>query len=328
MSSYIVTGGAGFIGSHLTERLLVLGNQVVVIDNLSTGSIANLAHLSSYTQSGQLMLHAEDVSTYEGLEAQIHAADGVFHLAAMVGVENILHKTLLSMQNNLQTTERVLKYCARYGKKLLFTSSSEVYGQSEKELFSENDTLHIGSSHLPRWSYASAKIIEEHLVMAHHRELKMPSVIVRLFNTIGERQSDRYGMVVPRFVRQAVRGEALTVYGDGTQQRCFTAVDDVVTAMIKLINCPAANGQIVNIGTQELVSIKQLAARVIEQTTRHSSIRIIPYSDLSAEGFVDMRYRKPDLAKMRKFIDYTPQWTLDQMIERLIQYEKSKQPII
>mgnify|MGYP005849476523 CR=1 FL=1 len=324
MKRYLVTGGAGFIGSHLVEQLLLQGHNVTVIDSLVTGSRENQADLFEYRASGRLVLNEEDVSSFAGLEDVVESVDGVFHLAAMLGVENILQNTLLSMQNNLRATESILECCAKYRTPLLFTSSSEVYGQSDKPLFSEDDQLHIGSTSQPRWSYASTKIVEEQLMMAYHRERSLPAVIARLFNTIGERQSAKYGMVVPRFIGQALRGEPLTVYGDGTQQRCFCAVQDVVGAMVQLIGCEDAQGEVMNIGSQELISIQELAKLIINRTGSTSSLKCIPYDKIAAGGFVDMRYRMPDLSKITTVIGYRPSWSLTQVIDSLITYEKNR----
>jgi UDP-glucose 4-epimerase len=324
MKRYLVTGGAGFIGSHLVELLLTQGHYVIVIDNMVTGSSENLAHLLEYQERGHLELYEEDAVSFAGLEDVVKDADGVFHLAAMVGVENILQHTLLSMQNNLRATESVLECCAKYRTPLLFSSSSEVYGESSKLSFNENDQLHIGNAYQPRWSYASTKIVEEQLIMAYHRERNVPTVIVRLFNTIGERQSGKYGMVVPRFIGQALRGESLTVYGDGTQQRCFCAVQDVVGALVQLIDCEDAQGEVINIGSQELIRIQELAKLIINQTGSTSSFTCTPYDQVAAGGFVDMKYRMPDLSKSKKLIGYRPSWSLIQVIDAMITYEKNR----
>ena len=242
----------------------------------------------------------------------------------MVGVKNILDRTLFSLKNNLHSTERVAELCAQYHKKVLFTSSSEVYGKSQKKSFSEDDDLILGSSSQRRWSYASVKITEEHLFLAYAKEADLPVVITRLFNTVGERQSAAYGMVLPSFVQRALAGQRLEVYGDGTQQRCFCYVKDVVESLAKLMSAEQANGEVINIGSEELVTINQLAQEVIAQTNSASTIQYIPYEQLQRSGYADMIYRRPNIEKAKHLISFSPRLRWKDVVTKVIDAQRKE----
>ena len=312
----LLTGGAGFIGSHLAERLLELGHEVQVLDNLSTGSIDNIAHLKSEPR----FHYTIDTITNEPLLAEmIDTCDTVLHLAAAVGVKLIVEAPVHTIETNVHGTEVVLKHANKKKKLVLIASTSEVYGKSTEVPFKEDADLVLGPSEKHRWAYACSKLIDEFLALAYWKERKLPVVIVRLFNTVGPRQTGQYGMVVPTFVRQALAGQPITVFGDGTQSRSFTFVGDVVRAMVALINEPRAIGQVFNIGNGKEISMGDLAARIKTMTGSQSPIVRIPYDQAYEEGFEDMPRRVPDIAKIRALVGYEPTVELDEILGRVIE---------
>ncbi len=316
MTKHLITGGAGFIGSHLSELLLRRGDHVSVIDDLSTGRFSNIAHLE---KNERFRCFIDDVRNNEDLmEELIRDADYVYHLAASVGVRMIIEKPTETIINNITGTEIVLRNACRYRKPLLITSTSEVYGKSKRPTFREEDDLVMGSTSKARWGYAASKAIDEFLALAYFSEKRVPVVVVRLFNTVGPRQTGRYGMVVPTFVRQALLDEQICVYGDGTQSRCFAHVLDVVPMLAELVKRPEAYGQVFNIGSQEEISIKSLAERIIEKTQSKSAIRLIPYAQAYPAGFEDMERRMPDLTRLNALTGYVPKYNLNQILEDVI----------
>lgn len=309
----IVTGGAGFIGSHLVERLLQDGRKVVVIDDVSTGSFQNL---KAVAQHPQLRCLEAKVSSCAELPELVRNAEAIFHLAAAVGVELVVKSPIRTIQTNLHETEIILELASQHQVPTILTSTSEVYGKSQKPGFSENDDLLIGPPNLGRWSYACSKLMDEFLALAYAQEKKLPVTIVRLFNTVGPRQTGRYGMVVPRFIAAAKAGEPLRVYGDGQQTRCFCFVGDTVEALARLERTPAARGEIFNIGSTEEVTIRQLAERIIGQLGSRSQIELIPYSEAYAPGFEDMQRRRPIIDKLFQTTGFKPQTSLDEIIHQ------------
>ncbi|MFQ5960894.1 MAG: GDP-mannose 4,6-dehydratase [Candidatus Methylomirabilales bacterium] len=325
MRKALVTGGAGFIGSHLTEALLEMGWTVEVIDDLSTGSIENIAHLKGHSRFSYTL----DTVTNRPLVLElIDRADVVFHLAAAVGVRLIVEEPVRTIETNIKATELVLELCARKRKPVLLTSTSEVYGKLHRTNFSEEDDLVLGATSRARWCYAASKIIDEFLAKAYFKEKELPTVVVRVFNTIGPRQTGQYGMVVPRFVGQALLGEPITIYGNGTQRRSFTWVGDVVQAMIALIQHPEACGEVFNIGHTKEVSIYELAMLVKAITQSDSEIAFVPYEQAYEEGFEDMLRRLPDLNKISELIGYKPTLDLPDMLERIITYERRRLEVL
>ncbi|HEX9365362.1 MAG TPA: GDP-mannose 4,6-dehydratase [Vicinamibacterales bacterium] len=311
----LITGGAGFVGSHLAEALLARGDEVYVLDDLSTGSIENIAHLKSNPK----FHYTIDTVTNEPILAEmIDRCDTVAHLAAAVGVKLIVESPVRTIETNVHGTEVVLKVANKKKKLVLLASTSEVYGKSAKVPFSEGDDLVLGPTSKHRWAYACSKMIDEFLALAYWKERKLPVIIVRLFNTVGPRQTGQYGMVVPNFVRQALANEPITVFGDGTQSRSFTYVGDVVRAMVALINEPRAIGQVFNIGNGQEISIEGLALRIKEMTGSTSPIVTIPYDQAYESGFEDMPRRVPDIAKIRALIGYEPTVALDEILTRVI----------
>jgi UDP-glucose 4-epimerase len=308
---YLVTGGAGFIGSHLSERLLAEGHRVLVLDDLSTGRYENVAHLEG--RAG-FELRVASVIDPAIVERCVTETEAVFHLASAVGVKLVVDQPVKTIETIVGGTENILQFCARYRRPVLLTSTSEVYGKSEKIPFAEGDDCVIGPTTTRRWAYACAKALDEFLAMAHWNESRLPVVIARLFNTVGPRQTGRYGMVIPRFIEQALKGEPMTVFGDGTQSRCFAHVLDVVGALIKLMETPASRGDVFNVGNAEEVTILQLAERIRSLTGSKSPIRLVPYSEAFAAGFEDMIRRVPDLSKVRRLIDYRPTRKLDEIL--------------
>jgi len=319
----LITGGAGFVGSHLAEALLARGDEVYVLDNLQTGSIDNIEHLKANT----LFHYTIDSVMNEPVTAElIDRADVVFHLAAAVGVRLIVESPVNTIETNVHGTEMVLKLANKKKKKVVITSTSEVYGKSTVVPFREDADLVMGPTFKGRWSYACSKAIDEFLALAYAKEKRLPVVIVRLFNTVGPRQTGRYGMVIPNFVKQALAGRALTVYGDGSQRRCFTYVSDVVSALTRLADHPDAVGQVFNIGNDhEEVTILDLARRVKQQAASKSEIAMVPYEQAYEEGFEDMLRRVPDLSKVRALIGYEPKVGLDAIVDNVIEYFTSDQ---
>ena len=317
----LITGGAGFIGSHLSEALLDAGYDVLVLDNLSTGSIENVAHLKG--RSG-FEYFIDTVNNEPLLAELIDRSDVVFHFAAAVGVKLIVEQPVYTIETNVHGTEVVLKHANKKKKLVVIASTSEVYGKSEDVPFREDSDLVLGPTPKHRWAYACSKAIDEFLALAYWKERKLPVIIVRFFNTVGPRQSGQYGMVIPNFVRQALAGEPITVFGDGTQQRAFTHVTDVVGALLKLVNEPRAIGQVINIGTTEEVTIQRLAERVRELSGSSSTIRLIPYDEAYEAGFEDMPRRLPDLSKIEGLIGYQPRHSLDDILAHVIDYFRKK----
>jgi UDP-glucose 4-epimerase len=313
----LITGGAGFIGSHLAEALLARGDEVFVLDNLSTGSIINIEHLKSRPK---FQYTIDTVSNEPLLAEMIDRSDTVVHLAAAVGVKLIVEAPVHTIETNVHGTEVVLKHASKKKKLVLIASTSEVYGKSLEVPFREDADLVLGPTGKHRWAYACSKMIDEFLALAYWKERKLPVIIVRLFNTVGPRQTGQYGMVIPTFVRQALENRPITVYGDGSQCRSFTYVGDVVRAMVTLINEPAAVGQVFNIGNGTEISINALAAKVKTLTGSSSAIVRIPYDQAYEAGFEDMPRRVPDISKINRLIGYEPTVELDEILTRVIEY--------
>ena len=311
----LVTGGAGFIGSHLCERLIESGHSVTVIDDLSTGEYENIGHLEGQTS---FRLIIDTVLNKALVEEVVKSTDVVFHLASAVGVSLIIEQPVKTIESIVGGTDVILSAARRYRKPVLITSSSEVYGKGSKVPFSENDDTVQGATSIRRWAYASAKAMDEFLALAHWYETSLPVICARLFNTVGPRQTGQYGMVIPRFVQQALRNEDITVYGDGEQSRCFCHVSDVVTALTKLMECREAFGKVVNVGNPEEVSMNQLAERVRKLTGSSSAIQHIPYAQAYAEGFEDMSRRVPDITRVQKLIGFSPRYSLDDILKSVI----------
>jgi UDP-glucose 4-epimerase len=311
----LVTGGAGFIGSHLSDALLDRGDQVLVLDNLSTGSIDNIAHLKGRHGFEYFI----DTVDNEPLLAElVDRADVVFHFAAAVGVKLIVEQPVHTIETNVHGTEVVLKHANKKKKLVVIASTSEVYGKSNDVPFREDSDLVLGPTPKHRWAYACSKAIDEFLALAYWKERKLPVIIVRFFNTVGPRQTGQYGMVIPNFVRQALAGEPITVFGDGTQSRSFTHVADVVSAVLRLTDEPAAVGQVINLGNTEEVTMTALAERVRALAGSSSPIRFVPYDQAYESGFEDMPRRVPDLSKAAAMIGYRTRHTLDDILVQVI----------
>jgi UDP-glucose 4-epimerase len=313
----LITGGAGFVGSHLSEALLDRGDDVFVLDNLSTGSIDNIVHLKDNPK----FHYTIDSVTNEPLLAElVDRCDVVVHLAAAVGVKLIVESPVHTIETNVHGTEVVLKHANKKKKLVVVASTSEVYGKSTNVPFTEDADLVLGPSSKHRWAYACSKLIDEFLALAYWKERKLPVIVVRLFNTVGPRQTGRYGMVIPTFVRQALAGQPITVFGDGTQSRSFTYVGDVVRAMVALIGEPRAIGQVFNIGNGREISISDLAEKVRTMTASTSTIVRIPYDQAYEAGFEDMPRRVPDISKIGALVGYKPTVELDEILSRVIEY--------
>ncbi len=319
MTKALITGGAGFIGSHLAEKLLEKGDEVTVIDDLSTGSFQNIAHLEGHARFRYVI---DTILNENAMADLVGECDKVYHLAAAVGVEYVIDNILKSLQINIRGTEIVLEQANVGKKKVILFSTSEVYGKSNALPFKEDQDRLMGPTIIHRWGYAVTKALDEILALAYHREKKLPVVIVRCFNTCGPRQTGQYGMVLPRFVRQALLGHPVMVYGDGKQTRCFTSVFDVVDAVIALGEEEKAVGSIFNIGSDHEISIHDLAKRVIELSGSSSEIEFLPYEKAYEEGFEDMRRRVPDLSRIHDTIGYEPKVDLDSLISSVIHYFK------
>ena len=316
----LITGGAGFIGSHLAEHLLGQGDQVIVLDNLSTGRHSNIESLVG-NPNFEFVLGS--ILNADLVDDCVSRADVVFHLAAAVGVELIVKKPVESLRTNIIGSEMVIEKAHKYGRPVLVTSTSEIYGKNTSDLLSEEDDRILGSPLKSRWSYSEAKAIEEILAYTYWREKGLPTVIVRLFNTVGPRQVGHYGMVIPRFVNQALRGQALTVYGDGSQTRCFLDVADAVPILDTLIRTDEAYGNVYNVGGSDEISIADLAAIVIDRADSQSVIRKVSYEDAYEDGFEDMQRRVPNTAKLRALTGWEPSHDLTQIVDRVIDGHKA-----
>jgi UDP-glucose 4-epimerase len=317
----LITGGAGFIGSHLADAYLLRGDEVSVIDDLSTGTIENIRHLKD---NPRFHYTIDSVHNRPVTAELIDQCDVVFHLAAAVGVKLIVESPVRTIETNVRGTEVVLALANKKQKPVLIASTSEVYGLSTAVPFREDGNLVMGATTKGRWSYACSKAIDEFLALAYWREKKLPTTIVRLFNTVGPRQTGRYGMVIPTFVKQALAGRPITVYGDGKQTRCFGYVGDVVGALIKLMDHSQSVGQVFNIGSTEEISIVDLAEKIKELTHSDSEIAFVPYDDAYEEGFEDMPRRVPDTSKINKLVGFKPEMSLEGILETVISYHRGR----
>jgi UDP-glucose 4-epimerase len=313
----LITGGAGFIGSHLSEAYLQRGDEVFVIDDLSTGSIENIRHLKDHPRFHYTIdsIHNQPVTA-----ELVDQCDVIFHLAAAVGVKLIVESPVRTIENNVHGTEVVLSLANKKKKKVLLASTSEVYGLSSEVPFREDGNLVMGATNKGRWSYACSKAIDEFLALAYWREKKLPTIVARLFNTVGPRQTGQYGMVIPTFVKQALAGRAITVYGSGKQSRCFCYVGDVVAALVKLMDADNSVGEVFNIGSNQEISILDLAKRVKDLTRSESEIVFVPYDEAYEEGFEDMPRRIPDTSKVNKLVGFKPEKRLDEILQAVIEF--------
>jgi len=317
----LITGGAGFIGSHLAEKLLARGDKVYVIDDLSTGSIKNIDHLK---ENKNFHYTIDTIFNEHVLRELIDECDTIFHLAAAVGVFLVVNDPVGTIEKNVHGTELVLKYANLKKKRLLLASTSEVYGKNPKASLEETDDLVLGPTINSRWSYACSKAVDEFLALAYFKNKNLPATVVRLFNTVGPRQTGMYGMVVPRFVQNALKGEPITVFGDGSQTRCFCHVQDTVRGLIALADSDKTSGQIFNIGNPSEISISELANKIKKMAKSNSPIELVPYDKAYEEGFEDMKRRVPDITKIGKAINFTPQLTLDNIITDMVKWSKTK----
>ena len=320
----LVTGGAGFIGSHLCEILLTRGYRVRVIDDLSTGRYENVEHLE---KNGNFELIIDTILNKPLLETLVKSSDVIFHLASAVGVRLILEQPVKTIETIVEGTTVVLSQARRYRRRVVLTSTSEVYGKGSKVPFSEQDDTILGPTTTRRWAYAAAKTIDEFLALAHWYETRLPVTCARLFNTVGPRQTGQYGMVIPRLVDQALHGRDITVYGDGNQTRSFCHVRDVVHALVQLADCPDAPGKVINVGNSEEVSINCLAEKIKELSGSSSKIVHIPYEEAYEEGFEDMQRRVPDLSLAQRLIGYRPRYTLDEILLDIINHRSGNNSV-
>lgn len=321
MTHTLITGGAGFIGSHLAESLLARGETVTVIDDLSTGLLENVEPLA---KNPKFRLAIETITNETVMDRLASECDRIIHLAAAVGVKLIVTDPVRTIETNVMGTESVLRVARRYRRKVFLASTSEVYGKNDKVPFSEDDDGVFGATTVTRWAYATSKALDEFLALAYNRSMGLPVVIARFFNTVGPRQSAQYGMVIPRFVRQALAGEPITVYDDGGMTRCFCNVRDVVRGIQALVDSPKAEGQVFNLGSQEEISIRDLAERVKQRVGSESPLRFIPYNQAYDGGFEDMRRRVPDISKIRKLVGWSPAIALDATLDEIISYFRSR----
>jgi len=313
----LITGGAGFIGSHLSEHLLERGWDVTIIDDLSTGSFKNIEPL---TRHPRFHIAIDTIANETVMDRLVSECDVVFHLAAAVGVQLIVHDAVRTIETNITGSEMVLKIANRYRKKVLIASTSEVYGKTTKTPFREDDDMVLGPTSKSRWSYACSKAIDEFLALAYHKKYNLPVVVVRFFNTVGPRQTGAYGMVIPRFVTQALLDEPITIYGDGKQSRCFANVEDVVRGVIALVEEPKAVGKVFNLGSTDEITIEDLARRVVALIRSKSRLVRVPYDEAYESGFEDMRRRVPDISKAAKLVGYRPRVGLDETIRRVAKH--------
>jgi UDP-glucose 4-epimerase len=321
----LITGGAGFIGSHLSERLLNRGDQVCIIDDLSTGSMHNVAGLRS---NPKFEYHVDTIFNVRLTAELVDMADVVFHFAAAVGVRRIVDFPIRTIETNVRGAGLILELAAKKNKRVLITSTSEVYGKSTKLPFSETDDLVLGSTYNSRWSYACSKAIDEFLSLAYYREQKLPVTVVRLFNTVGPRQTGQYGMVLPTFAKQALANEPVTVFGTGEQSRCFCHVEDVLDGMVACIESPTTAGEIFNLGNTQEITIRALAEKVIQTAGSSSTIRYVPYEQAYGDGFEDMERRVPDISKANRCFGFAPKRTLDDCIQGVIDFYRGAKAAI
>ncbi len=317
----LITGGAGFIGSHLADALLRRGDSVSILDNLSTGSAENVRGLEGHPLFSFDQAGLDDGAALDRLAGR---ADAIVHLAATVGVQLVLERPTQTIETNVLGTHALLDAARRYGCQTLIASTSEVYGKSESLPFSENDDLVLGPPSRTRWVYAATKLLDEFLALAAHQEFGLPLTIMRLFNVVGPRQTGRFGMVLPRFVRQALRGQPLTVYGDGMQTRCFCHVSDVVQAIVGLLGRNTASGQIYNIGSSQEVTIRELAEQIVDRADSSSPIHFLPYDQAYAAGFEDLRRRVPDISKIEAEIGWKPTHLLPNILDDMMEFERDR----
>lgn len=321
--TYLITGGAGFVGSYLAESLLAQGDRVLVIDNLSTGRLENIQKLLPHPNFHFARATITDDIVMDRLTSQ---SDVIFHLAAAVGVRLVIEQPVHTIQTNIMGTESVLKSALRYGCKVLIASTSEVYGKGHKYPFAEEDDVLIGATSISRWGYAASKMVDEFLGLAYHQEYNLDVTLFRLFNTVGARQSGQYGMVIPSFVRQALRHQDLIVHGDGSQTRCFCDVRDVVNALVSLSEHSQAVGKVFNIGSTQEVSILELAKRVRDVTDSDSQIVCVPYDEVFIRGFEDMQRRVPNIERIHQLTAWQPRYTLNDILANVVEYELTQLP--
>jgi UDP-glucose 4-epimerase len=319
----LITGGAGFIGSHLADHLIANGDHVTAYDDLSTGRYLNIRHLLDEPRFRFVEASVLDIGK---LEREVASADVVYHLAAAVGVQLIVDRPLHSMITNIKGTENVLEAAERHRVKIMVASTSEIYGKSQNGPFKEEDDRLLGSPRKLRWSYSTSKAVDEILAFVYYKELRLPTVVVRLFNTIGPRQVGHYGMVVPRFITQALRGEDLTVYGDGTQSRSFTYVGDVVNAMTRLMVTEQAEGEVFNVAGHHEITIRDLAQLIIDRTHSSSKLRFVPFEEVYGEGFEEMTRRAADTSKLEKTIDFRCDTGLEEALDLMITFARDSTP--
>ena len=317
----LITGGAGFIGSHLAEHLVADGHSVVLVDDLSTGSLDNIADLLDHPSVE--FVH-ESVRNEMTMTTLVDRCDMIYHLAAAVGVQLIVDRPVHTIETNIHGSEVMLSLANKFRRKIFVASTSEVYGKNTKVPFTEDDDVTLGPTHFTRWSYACSKMVDEFLALAYHDQYGLPTVICRFFNTVGPRQTGQYGMVVPRFVRRALRGEPIEIYGTGKQSRCFCNVVDVIGAIVKLMACDAAEGQVVNVGTDESVTIEELANTIIDMTGSKSDTRRLSYEEAYGRPFDDMLIRVPSLEKVNRLIGYRPTVTLEETLRQVIDFERAR----
>lgn len=317
----LITGGAGFIGSHLAEALLRMGHDIVLVDDLSTGSLENIRHLLG---GGNCQFVRESVRNAGTMTPLVDRCDIIYHLAAAVGVQLIVDRPVHTIETNIHGSEVMLNLANKFGRKIFIASTSEVYGKNTKVPFTESDDTTLGSTRFSRWSYACSKMVDEFLALAYFDQFGLPAIVCRFFNTVGPRQTGQYGMVVPRFVRWALSGEPIQIYGTGRQSRCFCNVHDVVEALIRLIVCDEAVGEVINIGTTESVTIEELADKITEMAGSTSEKRFLSYEEAYGRPFDDMLQRQPDLSKIRRLIGFEPKHPLDQTLQQIIDYERPR----
>jgi UDP-glucose 4-epimerase len=318
---FLITGGAGFIGSHLAERLLDRGDRVVLLDNLSTGSMDNIRHLKAHAQ---LQYHLDGIENRQLVAELVDDADAIVHLAAAVGVKLIVESPVRTIETNVNGTQMILEAAAKKRKLVVTASTSEVYGKSTNIPFREDSDLVLGATTKGRWSYAASKALDEFLALSYWKEKKLPVIVVRFFNTVGPRQTGRYGMVLPNFVKSALDNTPISIYGDGKQSRCFCDVRDTVESLLRLIDTPRSIGEVVNIGNTEEISIEGLAHRVKQRTNSNSAIEFIPYDKAYEPGFEDMMRRVPSVDKLQSITGFRPQTSLNEIIDRVATFFRDR----